>query len=125
MGLMCFTCNTPTPSEDCATETNCTELSPHFIYCKTSVYSSGVAFPFSGSEMVVRQCSQNCRPTNQNSLGVSNPVFCCNIDFCNRNGIDNGSEDETCNGGPDTLKLHSMIMAICLLTVTGIILKGL
>lgn len=48
-------------------------------------------FPFTGREQVLRQCAEKCDPTGLNWLGVTRKVLCCNLDFCNLNGIQDGS----------------------------------
>ncbi|XP_069815889.1 ly6/PLAUR domain-containing protein 2-like [Dendropsophus ebraccatus] len=101
-GLMCYTCNSLTTSSECNDKTNCTALSPKFAFCKTNVMSPEEGFPFTGNEQVVRQCAEKCEPTGQNWLGVTRKILCCNLDFCNRNGIQDGASEA--GGGGDCSK---------------------
>ncbi|MEE6520162.1 hypothetical protein FKM82_017971 [Ascaphus truei] len=123
--LVCFTCPSPTPSEECKTETNCTALSPAFQFCQTRIYSSNVGFPFTGNETVIRQCAELCTATNPNWLGITNPTFCCNINLCNRNGIKIGHGESEENGGAASARIGFVTWTLSASIVVAMLPTGL
>ncbi|CAH2286115.1 Hypothetical predicted protein [Pelobates cultripes] len=117
---MCYTCNMPTPRPDCRTETNCTALSPLLQTCKTTVYATDQGYPFQGNQIIVRQCVQTCKATNQNLLGVTNPIYCCSSDFCNNMGLKpDGSNGPTAEGAA-IVKLNFVAMLLPLLATAAL-----
>ncbi|CAN2391379.1 hypothetical protein PRIEUP_LOCUS1418, partial [Pristimantis euphronides] len=72
-------------------------------------------FPFTGSEIVFRQCVQSCLPTGENWLGVTKKIMCCNLDFCNRQGIQVASNSTGTDGCANN---HGATTALSLITAT-------
>ncbi|XP_075067709.1 ly6/PLAUR domain-containing protein 2-like isoform X2 [Mixophyes fleayi] len=107
-GLSCFTCDTATTSRECNRMTNCSALNSLFAVCKTTIMSPDVGFPFKGDESVVRQCAQTCIPTGQNWIGITKKIICCNLDFCNRQGI-NGTSSTSCTDSAEATATFSFV----------------
>ncbi|XP_044151297.1 ly6/PLAUR domain-containing protein 2-like [Bufo gargarizans] len=114
-GLSCFTCNTPIESSECKEQTNCSALSSKFAVCKTTVMSPEVGFPFTGKEIVFRQCAEQCVPTGLNWLGVTRKILCCNADLCNINGIKTEStNNDNCENNTGTATIFNLVTMIVL-----------
>ncbi|XP_040289418.1 ly6/PLAUR domain-containing protein 2-like [Bufo bufo] len=84
--ILCYFCPDQTLSSECTDQKNCTATDS---VCKTTVLSPDVGFPFQGNEIVIRGCSTRttCIPSDQDELGNSRFVLCCNIDLCNSRGL--------------------------------------
>ncbi|XP_075684043.1 ly6/PLAUR domain-containing protein 2-like [Rhinoderma darwinii] len=84
--VICYYCPSETFSSECTDQKNCTSNN---IMCKTTVLSPDVGYPFQGNEVVIRDCSTfaNCNPSDQDELGNSRTIFCCNTDLCNNRGL--------------------------------------
>ncbi|KAG8550493.1 hypothetical protein GDO81_025133 [Engystomops pustulosus] len=87
--------------------------------------SPDVGFPFKGNEMVFRQCVESCIPTGANWLGVTRKILCCNLDFCNGQGIvgfsqgnNSGTIDNCNNQGAATGHNLHLISVIALSAIT-------
>ncbi|XP_066435153.1 ly6/PLAUR domain-containing protein 2-like [Eleutherodactylus coqui] len=123
-GLSCYTCGTETTSSECNEKTNCSALSPKLAFCKTTVMSPDTGFPFTGHEIVLRQCVQSCIPTGDNWLGVTKRIICCNLDFCNRNGIQDGSSSST-SISDECQKSTAQTAALNLITTTVLVFSAI
>ncbi|NXR73332.1 LYPD2 protein, partial [Pycnonotus jocosus] len=84
--LQCYTCKELTPAEKCQTIENCTEAE---TMCKTTMYSLEDVYPFTGISTVTKTCASTCDPSDENSIGLAHPVFCCSSDLCNSDGAAN------------------------------------
>ncbi|XP_063780833.1 ly6/PLAUR domain-containing protein 2-like [Pseudophryne corroboree] len=83
---ICYYCPTDTATSECTDTKNC--LGDNMV-CKTVVESDNVGFPFDGTEIVKRFCATNttCLPSDTDGFGIDKPVFCCNVDYCNSQGL--------------------------------------
>ncbi|XP_053323207.1 ly6/PLAUR domain-containing protein 2-like [Spea bombifrons] len=82
--LECYYCPFETPSSSCTNTRNCSATDK---LCKTKVFSPDITFPFDGSEMVTRDCTDICEQSDNDELGTKHPVFCCSSDLCNNRGL--------------------------------------
>ncbi|XP_078542784.1 ly6/PLAUR domain-containing protein 2-like [Lissotriton helveticus] len=85
--LLCYYCPLQTTAAECTTIKNCTGP---LESCQTKLYSDEVVYPYPSDGDVVKDCFENCKPS-QDSIGVEHPTFCCNTDLCNKAGINSTS----------------------------------
>ncbi|KAM4687257.1 ly6/PLAUR domain-containing protein 2-like [Discoglossus pictus] len=123
--LVCYTCNVPTALKDCNVKTNCTAISPLLTFCKTSVYAKAVGYPVQGAQTVFRQCVQECTSTNNDMLGITDPVNCCNSDLCNRRGINPTDAKDVESTSSATGNISFSTLAISFLTMAVMFHTGL
>ncbi|XP_053323900.1 ly6/PLAUR domain-containing protein 2-like [Spea bombifrons] len=109
--LQCYFCYEAIESKNCRALKNCSE---GLGFCKTTVHSPDLGFPFTGEELITRDCAKSCEQSDPNTMGETRPVFCCNIDACNSRGLfvqpANGSTSGT--GGSVALALFVILLRV-------------
>ncbi|XP_063777243.1 ly6/PLAUR domain-containing protein 2-like isoform X2 [Pseudophryne corroboree] len=85
--LTCYYCPEPTASAQCSDTKVCKGKE---TYCLITAESSNVGFPFDGTEEVTRDCgtfSACALQSDDEDLGDTTTVICCNKPFCNYMGL--------------------------------------